>query len=59
MDKMKDNAGTGAIYGIGVLGAVVYFIQHATSLLDGLFGIFLAIFWPGVIVYKVLEMFKL
>lgn len=56
---MKNNAGSGAIYGIGVIGAVVYFIQHASSVLDGVVGIILAIFWPGVVVYKVLELFKM
>jgi hypothetical protein len=56
---MKNNAGSGAIYGIGVLGALVYFIQHASSLLDGLIGIFMALFWPGVVLYKVLELLKM
>jgi hypothetical protein len=56
---MKNNAGSGAIYGLGMLGALVYFLQHANSLIDGLLGIFLAFFWPGVIVYKVLELFKM
>lgn len=56
---MKNNAGSGAIYGLGMLGALVYFIQHASSVVDGLIGIFLAIFWPGVVVYKVLEIFQM
>ena len=56
---MKNNAGSGAIYGLGMLGALVYFIQHATSFWGGIIGIIEAIFWPGVVVYKVLEMFKL
>jgi hypothetical protein len=56
---MKDHAGSGAIYGIGVLGALVYFIQHASSFMDGLIGIFYAIFWPGVVLYKVLELLKM
>ena len=56
---MKNNAGSGAIYGIGMLGALVYFLQHATSVLDGIIGIFMAVFWPGVVVYKVLEMLKM
>lgn len=56
---MRNNAGTGAIYGIGVLGALVYFIQHASSLVDGIIGIILAFFWPGVLVYKALEMLKM
>ena len=56
---MKNHAGSGAIYGLGMIGALVYFIQHATSFLDGVLGFFLAIFWPGVVVYKVLELFKM
>lgn len=56
---MKHNAGGGALYGIGVLGALVYFIQTSTSFLDGIVGIIMAIFWPAVVVYKVLELLKL
>lgn len=54
-----NNAGSGAIYGMGFLGALVYFIQHATSFVDGLVGVFLAIFWPGVVLYKVLEILRM
>lgn len=56
---MKNNAGTGTIYGLGIIGALVYFFQHATTFQDGLFGIIKAIFWPGVILYKVLELLKM
>lgn len=56
---MKNNAGSGAIYGLGVLGALIYFLQHATSFIDGLVGIIQAIFWPGVVLYKALELLKL
>ena len=55
-DGMKGNEGTGAIYGLGFLGALVYFIQTANSFVDGVVGVILAIFWPGVIVYKSLEL---
>lgn len=56
---MKCQAGSGAIYGLGMLGALVYFIQHASSFMEGVIGFFMAVFWPGVILYKVLEIFKL
>ena len=56
---MKNHAPSGAMYGMGMLGALIYFIQHASSFGSGLWGIIEAIFWPGVIVYKVLELFKL
>ncbi len=53
---MKDN---GAIYGIGMLGALLYFIQHAGSFGEGVLGIFKALLWPGVIVYKALELLQM
>jgi hypothetical protein len=56
---MKNHAGSGAIYGIGMIGALIYFIQHANSFLEGVAGVFMAIFWPAVVLYKVLELLKL
>jgi hypothetical protein len=56
---MKMNNGSGAIYGIGFLGALVYFIQHATSFWLGVLGVLKAIFWPAMIVYKALELLKM
>ncbi len=56
--KMKNQAGSGAIYGLGVIGAAVYFIQHATSLSSGIIGLIEAVFWPAVIVYKALELLR-
>jgi hypothetical protein len=44
-----------AIYGFGVIGALIYFIQHAQTLWTGVLGIAEAIFWPAVLVYKVFE----
>lgn len=56
---MKNHGGGSAIYGIGILGALVYFIQHAHSFGVGVVGIIYSFFWPGVFVYKVLEMWKM
>ena len=56
---MKNNAGSGALYGLGMLGALVYYLQHATTFLAGIIGIFKAIFWPGVVLYKVLELLQM
>ena len=56
---MKNCGGSGALYGLGFVGALVYFIQHATTVGDGFWGVIQAIFWPGVIVYKVMEMLGL
>lgn len=55
----KETGSSGAIYGLGMIGALVYFIQHSTSLWTGIIGVIEAVFWPAVVVYKVLELLKL
>ena len=56
--RMGGSGGGSAVYGIGFVGALIYFIQHATSFGDGLLGILKAIVWPGLLVYRVLELLK-
>jgi hypothetical protein len=48
----------GAIYGLGLIGAAVYFIQHAPDFWMGVLGLIKAIFWPALFVYKALELLK-
>lgn len=60
--KIINKTGTstgGAIYGLGFVGAVIYFIQHATSFWIGVLGVLKALVWPAFLVYKLLEFFKL
>lgn len=56
----KSNAGGaaagGGIYGLGFLGALIYYISHAETFWAGLYGIFQALFWPAYLVYKLLGM---
>jgi hypothetical protein len=48
-------AGTGgAVYGLGVIGAAVYYIQQATGFWMGVLGILKALVWPAFLVYKLL-----
>jgi hypothetical protein len=46
--------GGGAVYGLGLVGAAVYYIQHATSFGDGVIGVLKAIVWPALLVYRLL-----
>lgn len=48
-----------SIYGLGFIGALIYFIQHATTFWIGVLGVLKAIVWPVFIVYKLLELLKL
>lgn len=72
MDKEKDEcckpgkkyhgggaAGGGAVYGMGFIGAIIYFIQHADTFWIGVLGILKAIVWPAILIYKALEAFKM
>ena len=58
-DKKSTHRGgvSETVYGLGFLGAMVYYIGHATTLWIGLVGVFKAIFWPAVLVYEALNFF--
>lgn len=51
--------GGGAVYGLGFIGALVYYIQHAGSFVDGLLGVLKAIIWPAMLIYQVLTTLKM
>jgi hypothetical protein len=61
---MSDNRGNaggavgGAVYGLGFIGALIYFIQSATSFWDGLYGVFQAFVWPAYLIYQALHFLK-
>ena len=44
-----------AVYGLGFIGALIYFLGHAESFWLGVLGIFQAIVWPAILVFKLLE----
>jgi hypothetical protein len=48
-----------AIYGLGVVGALFYFLQNVTTFMDVLTGIAKAIFWPAIIIFRVLTDLKI
>ncbi len=58
VNKYSGGGAGGAIYGMGFVGALVYFIQHSTTFMDGLIGLLKAIVWPALLVYKVLELLR-
>ena len=53
---MRDNGMFGGVYGMAFIGAAVYFIGHAATFWGGVLGFFKALFWPAVVMYKVLEL---
>jgi len=43
------------LYGMGFIGALIYFIQNADGFWVGVLGVLQAIIWPVLVVYKALE----
>lgn len=44
-----------AVYGLGLIGAWVYYLSHAATFWLGVLGIFKGIFWPAMLVYELLK----
>jgi hypothetical protein len=43
------------VYGLGLIGAWVYYISRATTFRQGVLGFFKGIVWPAFLVYELLE----
>ncbi len=51
-EEMSSNASSGAVYGLGLIGAAIYFISQATSFWMGVVGFLKALVWPAFLVYE-------
>jgi hypothetical protein len=49
------NGASEAVYGFGLIGALVYYIGHAATFWLGVLGFFKAIIWPAMLVYELLN----
>ncbi len=54
----KGGGGGGHLYGLGVIGALFYFLPNVTNLQEAFFGIIKSIGWPALLVFKALELLK-
>jgi hypothetical protein len=48
-----------AIYGLGIFGALFYFLQNAVTFTAVMVGIFKSIFWPAFVLFKVLTLLNI
>jgi hypothetical protein len=44
-----------AVYGLGMIGAWIYFLGHAATFWVGALGILKGIVWPAMLVYEALK----
>lgn len=56
-DKSGDNHTSNVVYGMGFIGAVVYYISTATRFWMGVVGFLKALVWPAILVYEALKSF--
>jgi len=49
--KFKSKRDDNPVYGIGLLGALVYFFQQADGFVEILFGLVKAVLWPAFLVH--------
>jgi hypothetical protein len=53
---MSGNNGTsGALYGLGFIGALVYYVGTATTFWIGVLGFLKALVWPSLLVFELLK----
>lgn len=48
----RNASASGAVYGLGLIGAAIWFISTATSFWMGVLGFLKAIVWPVFLVYQ-------
>lgn len=47
-----------SVYGLGFIGALVFYLRRATSFQTAVIGFFKAMVWPAILVYEVLKILE-
>ncbi|HXL56565.1 MAG TPA: hypothetical protein VN958_09930 [Chitinophagaceae bacterium] len=53
--EIPQHAPHSAVYGLGLIGAAIYYISHAVSFWLGVVGFLKALVWPAFLVYEALK----
>ena len=53
--QVSTTAPHSALYGLGFIGAAIYYISHASSFWIGVVGVVKACVWPAFLVYEALK----
>ena len=53
-NNYSSNGCGNAIYGLGVIGALFYFLQNVSGFEAVMWGIGKAVFWPAILMFKLL-----
>lgn len=55
----KTTHASNAVYGLGFIGAAVYYVQMASGFWSVIVGLIKALLWPAFIIYEVLRHLEL
>lgn len=50
--QMQSCPQSGAVYGLGLIGAAIYFVSQASGFWMGVLGFLKAIVWPAFLIYE-------
>lgn len=53
--KFGTRSGCGGIYGLGFVGAAIYYISTASGFWMGVLGVLKAIVWPAFLIFEMLK----
>ena len=53
--KVNSGCGGGAVYGLGFVGAAIYYVSNATGFWMGVLGILKAMVWPAFLVFELMK----
>jgi hypothetical protein len=56
INKVYNKGSGGAVYGLGFVGAAIYYVSNSTTFWMGVLGILKALVWPAFLVYEVLKL---
>lgn len=53
--NINNSGPAGAVYGLGFIGAAIFYIGHSVSFWNGVLGFLKALVWPVFLVYHALK----
>jgi hypothetical protein len=57
-NEIQQHGPNSAVYGLGVVGAMIYYVSNATGFWMGVVGILKALVWPAFLVYEALKVLQ-
>jgi hypothetical protein len=52
---IRQGGASEAVYGLGIIGAWIYYFTHAATFGLGVLGLFKGIVWPAILVFEALK----